>query len=98
MLKNDSLLKVLLLTIVLLLGVMALRIDGPVIDTVHAQTAQFDHVTIVSPLFLHKGEQGLLLLDKRNANVWFMPRRDGTYSEAQFLIRLPFEQLDRQPR
>lgn len=69
MLKNESMSKLLLLSIVVLLGVIALRIDSPVIETVHAQTAQFDHVTIVSPLFLHNGEQGLLLLDKRNANV-----------------------------
>ena len=50
-----------------LVGVIALRIDGGVMETVRAQTPQFDHVTIVAPLFLHKGEQGLLLLDMSRA-------------------------------
>lgn len=98
MINNDWMLKSLLLLIVLLLGMIALQSYAPTIETVHAQTAKFDHVTVVSPLFLHKGERGLLLLDKRNGNVWFMPQKDGSYTDPQFFLRVPFEQLDRQPR
>jgi len=98
MVNNDWTLKSLLLLIVLLLGVIAFRVDPPTIETVHAQTAKFEHVTVVSPLFLYKGARGLLLLDKRNGNVWFMPQEDGSYDDPRFLLRVPFEQLDRQPR
>jgi hypothetical protein len=98
MINNDSKLRALLLAIVLLLAVIAFRPGVPMVPTVYAQAAQFDHVTIVAPTFLYQGEQGILLLDKRNGNVWFMPRRSGSYSDPKFLIRLPFEELDQRPR
>ena len=44
---------------------------GPM-PAAYAQGAQFDYVTIVSTVFLYNGERGLLLLDRRNGNVWFM--------------------------
>ena len=95
--NNDPSVRFLLLLIVLLLAAIAFQPYLPAVDTVHAQTARFDHITVVSPLFLYGGERGLLLLDKRNGNVWFMPQKDGSYSDPQFLVRVPFEQLDRQP-
>lgn len=98
MINNDSKLRALLVAVVLLLAVIAFRPGASLVPTAYAQTAQFDHVTIVAPLFLHRGEQGILLLDKRNGNVWFMPRRSGSYADPQFLVRLPFEKLDQQPR
>ena len=96
--QNDWTLKSLLFLIVLLLGVIAFQGYPAAIETVHAQTAKFDHVEVVSPLFLHGGERGLLLLDKRNGNVWFMPQQDGSYADPRFLLRVPFERLDSQPR
>ena len=75
MINNDWMLKSLLLLIVLLLGMIALQSYAPTIEAVHAQTAKFDHATVVSPLFLHKGERGLLLLDQRNGNVWLCRKK-----------------------
>ena len=76
---------------------LVLRTGSGPIETVHAQAARFDHITIVSSLFLYDGERGLLLLDKRNGNVWFMPQRDKAYGDPSFILRVPFEQLDQQP-
>jgi len=97
MTKNDWTLRLLLLLIALFLGVRAFQPDAMPMQTVHAQTAQFDHINVVSPLFLYQGQQGLLLLDKRNGNVWFMPRKDAAYGDPQFILRVPFEKLDKQP-
>src|SRR5678815_1639321 len=97
MTKNDWTLRLLLLLIVLFLGVRAFQPDAIPSQTVHAQSAQFDHVMVISTLFLYKGQQGLLLLDKRNGNVWFMPRQDAEIGDPQFILRVPFEKLDKQP-
>ena len=101
MTKNVSRVTLVLFLILFLMGAGAFRPDGTLVQTVHAQDARFDHITIVSPLYLHQGQEGLLLLDKRNGNVWFMPRKNqsqGSYDNPRFLFRVPFEQLDSQPR
>lgn len=102
--KPDVVLKVILLAIAVFLGAIALRaVFEPAINA-HAQAARFDHVTIVSPVFLYKGQQGMLLLDKRNGNFWFMPRSDDTLQKGQayrdpvFVMRLQFEKLDEAPQ
>ena len=97
--RNDFTLRAILLAIAILLGVIALR---PLFNpgaSVLAQSARFDHVYIVSPAFLYKGEQGLLVLDRRNANVWFIPRAGdpksgAAFGDPVFITRLPFEKLD----
>ena len=91
--KSDWTLKGILTIIALFLGMIAMR---PFFDPakVMAQSAKFDHVYIVSPLFLYKGQQGLLLMDRRNANVWFMPKVDDRYQTPVFVFRVPFEKLD----
>lgn len=97
--KNDWTVKLLLYLILFLMGVGAFRPDGTLVQTVHAQGSRFDHVTIVSPVYLHQGQEGLLLLDRRNGNVWFMPRKiqsQGSYDNPRFLFRVPFEQLGNQ--
>ena len=71
MTNNDRTVKGLLLLIVLLLAVIALRPYVTPIETVHAQTARFDHVTVVSALFLHGGDRGLLLLGAE-FSVWML--------------------------
>lgn len=94
---RDWFLKTILLTIALFLGMIALR---PFFDPVRAlaQSARFDYVHIVSPLYLYKGQQGLLVLDQRNANVWFIPRVDNQFKPPVFVIRAPFEKLDQTPQ
>jgi hypothetical protein len=97
MAKLDRSVKAILLTIALFLGIIALR---PLLDparTAMAQTARFEHVQIISPLFLHKGNQGILVLDQRNANVWFIPKINENYHAPTFVTRLPFDKLDQAP-
>ena len=94
----DRTLKVLLLAIVLLLGLDALKPWLRPPPPVLAQGARFDHVLIVSTMFLYKGQQGLLVLDQRNANVWFIPKVEDKFLDPVFVVRVPFEKLDQAPR
>ena len=96
--KADWILKAILMGIVFFLGWIALRplFDTP--ETVLAQSARFDHVYIVSPVFLYKGRQGLLVMDRRNANVWFIPKVDELFQDPVYVTRLPFEKLDHSPQ
>lgn len=98
MLRNDLFIKVTLLAIAFFLGVIALHpfFEPPL--TVQAQGARFDHVFILSATFLYKGAQGLLVMDKRNGNVWFIPKVNDGFQDPVFVIRLPFEKLDRAPQ
>jgi hypothetical protein len=96
--QTDWTTRLILLAIAFFLGIIALRPLFEPAPTVHAQTAKFDHVHIVSPLFVYKGAQGLLVMDRRNANVWFIAKRDEVYQDPVFVIRLPFEKLDQAPR
>ncbi len=98
MLKTDGTTKAALLAIVLLLAVIALR---PVFDPetkVLAQPARFDHVMIVAAPYLYKGGQGLLVLDRRNGNVWFIPKVNDAFQDPVFIVRMQFEKLDQAPR
>ena len=92
--RPDRTLKAILMTIALFLGIIALRpVFEPSIQ-VQAQTARFDHVLIVATTFLYKGQQGLLVMDRRNANVWFIPKVGDQFQPPVFVIRVPFEKLD----
>jgi|ERR1051326_4317870 len=96
--RSDPSLKAILLTIALFLGIIALRpLFNPPTE-VQAQAARFDHVFIVATTFLYKGQQGLLVMDRRNANVWFIPRASDQFGTPVFIIRLPFEKLDQAPQ
>jgi hypothetical protein len=89
--------KTLLALIVVLLALIALRpLFDPATNAL-AQPAKFDHVYIVSPVFLYKGQQGLLVLDRRNANVWFIPKVNEQFQNPVFVIRVPFDRLDQLP-
>src|SRR3954465_6002938 len=95
--KPDRFLNAILMAIVLLLGMIALR---PFLDPdgkVLAQSAKFDHVTIVAAGFLYKGQQGLLVLDRRNANIWFFPKVNEQFRDPVLVLRLPFEKMDHLP-
>jgi hypothetical protein len=96
--RVDAYLRVILLAIAVFLGIIAARTLFEPVTNAHAQSAQFDHVTIISAVFLYKGEQGLLVMDRRNANVWFIPRRDEVYQNPVYIMRLPFDKLDQAPR
>ena len=90
--------KLILWLIALFLGIIASRpFFGP-IPAVQAQAARFDHVTILAATFLYKGQQGLLLLDRRNGNVWFVPKQDAGFKDPVFVIRMHFEKLDQAPQ
>jgi len=96
--KSDRVLKAILIAIALFLGIIAIH---PFIDpaaSVMAQSAKFDHVYIVSPVFLYKGQQGILVMDRRNANVWFIPKVDEQFKAPVFVLKLPLEMLDQAPR
>ena len=96
--KIDWFGRAVLLAIATFLGMIALRpyLDPP--NSVLAQSARFDHVHVIAPSINYKGTQGVLVMDKRNGNVWLIPRKDDAYQEPMFLIRVPFEKLDEAPR
>ena len=102
MLRTDWTLKAILLLIALFLGCIALRplVDPPA--TVLAQGGKFDYVYVISAGYLYKGSQGALLLDKRNGNMWFLPRTIDSYQnpifgDPTFIVRVPLEKLDQNP-
>jgi len=87
-----------LMTIALFLGMIALQ---PLFDPavkVMAQPAKFDHVHIVSPVFNYRGQTGLLVMDRRNANVWFIAKSNEQYQTPVFVLRVPLEKLDEAPQ
>jgi hypothetical protein len=98
LMKAQWMTNAILLTIALFLGVIALRpVYAP--DTIaQAQAARFDHVYIAASGFLYKGQQGLLVMDRRNGNVWFIGKTVDRFLDPVFVIRMPFEKLDEAPR
>ncbi len=95
---SDGTTRLILLGIALFLGITALRPFFEPIPAVQAQASRFDHVTILATTFLYKGQQGLLLLDRRNGNVWFVPKQDDAFKDPVFVIRMQFEKLDQSPQ
>lgn len=99
--RPDWMLRVLLLAIGLSLGVIAIRPYVHPEQTALAFTGKFDYVTIVSPMYQYKGITGVLLLDTRNGNVWFIGRGDEaalTFRDPVFVVRLPLEKIDQAPQ
>jgi hypothetical protein len=95
--QTDKLTKTALIAIVLLLGMIAAQLWMRNTITVSADSGQYDYITIVSPLYLYKGSQGVLLLDKRNGNVWFVARsqdQDLSYEDPVLVVRFPLEKLN----
>ena len=86
--------------IVLLLGLIALRpLYSPPVR-VSADAARFDYVYVVSPVYVYKGHQGILVMDKRNGHVWFIGRGrelDMKYADPVFVTQLPLDKLDQPP-
>ena len=70
-------------------------------ERVHAQTNRFDYIYVVSPVYLYKGQQGVLLADMRNGNIWFVGKSkdfETKFEDPVFITRLPLEKLDATPR
>ena len=88
-----------LFAMIILLAVPMVRSRFPA--DAQAADVRFDHIYIVSAVYLFKGAQGVLVLDKRNGNVWFIARgRDFstiTYDNPELVTRIPFEKLDTVP-
>jgi hypothetical protein len=97
MLKPDWSLKLILAAIAACLAILVFQGFGPRIPIVRAE-ARFDHVHVITSAFLYKGQAGLLILDKRNGNVWFMTNQQGVFGEPVLLTRVPFEKLDQTPQ
>jgi hypothetical protein len=93
-----------ILVIALLLAVIALELHFNRPATVFAESGRFDYVQIVAASFVYNGETGVLVLDRRNANVWFIPRarnqdmKTAFYKDPVFVVRVPLEKLDEQAR
>jgi hypothetical protein len=90
-----------LFLIAVFLGIIALQPYVNPERTAHADAGRFDHVTIVAPMFLYRGGQGVLLMDKRNGNIWFIGKGkelDVTFVEPVFVTKLPLEKLDQAPQ
>ena len=95
-LTNDRTTKLLLAVIALLLAIQVL---SPLLQprlTARAES-QFDHISVLANNWIRKGRPGILLLDRRNGNIWFMqtPRdQNEQFGDPDFVIRFPFEKLD----
>ena len=96
MMKSDWIHKGLLAVIAICLMVLVARSGGS-FGTVYASQAQFDHIDVVSAAFIYNGRPGLLLLDRRNGNVWYLSNNQGVFGEPVYLTRVPFEKLDQGP-
>ena len=88
--------------IALFLAIIALRpLYRPDVSA-SAESPRFDHIYVVAPVFIYKGQQGLLLMDKRNGNIWFIGRGSDQltlkYGEPAFVTQVPLEKLDQAPR
>ena len=94
--NDDSVLKVILLAIVLLLAVFVLRLLFDRSSTVSAQSGRFDDVMIASSGFLDNGQQGMLA-GQAHGNVWF-PKQNESFPDPVFVMRLQFENIDQAPR
>jgi len=99
--KPDWFVKLALALTLLLLGMIAARPFFLAEVKVSADTGQFDYVTIISAGFLYQGNQGVLLLDRRNGNVWFIGKGSGmeiSFKDPIFVVRLPLEKMNQTPR
>jgi hypothetical protein len=100
MYKTDWVLKAALLAIALFLGIIAVRPYFTPDLKVSADAGRFEHVHIVSPSFAYKGSTGVLLMDKRNGNVWFIAKSDDfniSFKDPVFVVHVPLEKLDQTP-
>jgi len=85
-----------ILVAILLIAFLSLR-SNLGLEVKAADTVRFDYVTIVSPAYVHQGNQGVLLLDRRNGNVWFFGRTNElgmAFKDPIMISRLPLDKLE----
>jgi len=94
-------LKGILLAVVVLLVFLSLRLSVvPETSRAFADSGRFDYITIISPQYLHQGRQGVLVLDRRTANVWFIAKTmemNFRYEDPILVTHLPLEKIDQSP-
>ena len=101
MCKTDWVVRTTHLVIAVMLIIIAVQLFLRTEVKASADSARFDHVTIVAPTFLYRGAPGVLLMDRRNGNVWFIPKGNDmavSYLDPVFVVRLPLEKLDQAQR
>jgi hypothetical protein len=62
-----------------------------------ATSSRIDYVYVLSPDYVYRGANGVLLMDKRNGNIWFFANGSNTemrFSDPVLVSRLRLEQLD----
>jgi hypothetical protein len=96
--RSDWFIKFVLLAIAIFLGLIAARPFLAPETRVAADSGRFDYASIISATFLYNGRQGILLLDKRNGNVWFLGRNGDnmtlSFADPVFVVHVPLEKLD----
>ena len=100
--RIDQISRATLLVIAFLLGVIALNLQLSRPAPVYADSGRFDYVQIVATPFVYNGSQGVLVMDRRNGNVWFIPKvqdmKKVSFADPVFVVRVPLEKLDEQAR
>jgi len=98
--KNDPGRNAGVFLIVALLAILALRPYFSPDTKASADVARFDYVYVISPVYLYQGQQGILLMDKRNGNVWFIAKGNSTtisFRDPVLVVRMPLEKLEAVP-
>jgi len=99
---SDRILKLMLLTIAVLLGMIAARPYLVPEMAVAADSGRFDYLNVVSPAYIYNGMPGVLLMDKRNGNVWFLGKYTDnmkvTFGDPVFVAHVPLEKVDEAAR
>ena len=102
MYASDRILKLMLLFIAVLLAMIAARPYFVPEMAVIGDSGRFDYLTVVSPAYIYNGRQGVLLMDKRNGNVWFLGRYTDnmkvTFGDPLFVAHVPLEKVDEATR
>jgi hypothetical protein len=95
---SDRMLKFVLLIIVLLLGMIVARPYVVPETTVSADSGRFDYLSVVSAVYIYNGRPGVLLLDKRNGNVWFFGKHTdnmkSSFGDPVFVAHVPLEKVE----
>ena len=102
MFRMEWILKATLMIIALFIGIIAMRPYLTPEAAVIADSGRFDYVYVVSPAYIYNGRQGVLLLDKRNGNVWFLARYTDNmklvFGDPVLVAHIPLEKLDEAAR
>jgi hypothetical protein len=87
-----------LVMIAIFLGIIAFELWPGHPDRVYADSGRFDYVQVIATSFLYKGAQGVLILDKRNGNLWFIAKGQDMdkawFDDPVFVMKTPLEKLD----